>query len=327
MRTPTRPAIHRSSALVRSLVALSFGLSGCATLGGTSHGEPLVPNRCETRTGPFVIYTNTPIATDSPAVRCLGALERDIARNLGIRAPEAEGAAVEIYILRDRETFAHFLRFYYPELPPRRAFFLAQADRSVVYAFNKERLEEDLRHEATHALLHAALGELPLWLDEGLAEYLETPETRLGFNAEHVDRLPVDLKGGWKPDLERLETLNTVREMSPRDYREAWAWVHFLLNGPQPAKAALLAYLADLRAFPEAMPLSARLAKIEHEPSAKMLEHFDRVRAQPSPPTGPLKPDSMVLFQNSNIDPAPRPMARKGFFSRFFSFFGAEEDK
>ncbi len=324
MDIPKRPVLHRSSALVRSLVLLFLGLSGCATLGGASHGEPLVPNRYETRTGPFVIYTNSPIATDSPAVRCLGALERDVVRNLGIRAPEGT-AAVEIYILRDRETFAHFLRFYYPELPPRRAFFLAQANLSVVYAFNNERLEEDLRHEATHALLHAAVGDLPLWLDEGLAEYLETPDTRLGFNVEHVSRLPDDLKGGWKPDLERLETLNTVREMSPRDYREAWAWVHFLLNGPPPAKAALLSYLADLRTSSKAIPLSARLANIEREPAAKMLAHFDRVRAQPSTPTTPAKPDSTVLFQNSNIDPTPRPAARKSFFSKFFSFFGAGE--
>ena len=58
----------------------------------------------------------------------------------------------------------------------RRAFFLAQGSRQVVYTYFNPQLEVDLRHEATHALLHLAIAELPLWLDEGLAEYFEVPE-------------------------------------------------------------------------------------------------------------------------------------------------------
>ena len=73
-----------------------------------------------------------------------------------------------------------------------------------------DRLEEDLRHEATHALLHVAVGDLPLWLDEGLAEYFEvhrrpsrpaTPSTSPGC--------PRTSATGWTPDLARLETLET----------------------------------------------------------------------------------------------------------------------
>ena len=33
----------------------------------------------------------------------------------------------------------------------------------------------DLHHEGTHALLHASLARVPLWLDEGLAKYFEVP--------------------------------------------------------------------------------------------------------------------------------------------------------
>ena len=323
------PKRRLSPTLCRVLVLLSMGFcGGCATLGGKSPGESLVPNRCETRTGPFAVYTNTSLAVDSQAVRCLGALERDVAQNLGIRSPES-APPVEIYILRDRETFAHFLRFYYPELPPRRAFFLAQGDKSVVYAFFNERLEEDLRHEATHALLHAAVGELPLWLDEGLAEYLETPHDRLGHNAEHVAKLPADIKDGWKPDLPRLESLKTVREMTPLDYREAWAWVHYLLNGNPSGKAELLAFLGELRATPEAAPLSARLAKVDKDAASNVLAHFEQVRTSPATITRPnaaARSDATILLQNSGLDPAPTssplPSTRKGFFGRMFSIFG-----
>ena len=40
--------------------------------------------------------------------------------------PRLDAEPVEIYVLDDRNAFAHFLKFYYPELPPRRAFFLAR---------------------------------------------------------------------------------------------------------------------------------------------------------------------------------------------------------
>ena len=48
--------------------------------------------------------------------------------------------------------------------------------RAAVYAYRHPELPIDLRHECTHALLHANLPMVPLWLDEGLAEYFEMPE-------------------------------------------------------------------------------------------------------------------------------------------------------
>ena len=35
--------------------------------------------------------------------------------------------------------------------------------------------------------------------------------------------------------------------MTPRDYRESWAWVHYLLQRPGEGRAALLAYLGEAR--------------------------------------------------------------------------------
>src|SRR5205823_10579811 len=90
----------------------ALGFLGCATLGGDP-GQPLVPSRYETRTGPFAVYTNAPITPDAPAVRSLQSLEHDLAANLGLRAAP-EGTPVEVYVLKDREAFTHFLTFYYP---------------------------------------------------------------------------------------------------------------------------------------------------------------------------------------------------------------------
>ena len=147
-----------------------------------THGQPLVPTRHQVRTGPFILFSNFPMNDDPPAVRCLQALERDLKQHLDFR-PRADDDPVEIYVLDDRNSFIHFLKFYYPELPPRRAFFLAQGSQRVVYTYASPRLEEDLRHEATHALLRGSFGDLPLWLDEGLAEYFETDLTQPGRRA------------------------------------------------------------------------------------------------------------------------------------------------
>jgi hypothetical protein len=314
----TRPALTRS----RSTWILPAALMcvGCAAFGLGEREPPLVPTRFETRTGPYTVFSNLPIPTDAPAIRSLQTLEADIEANLGIRVRTDE-APVEVYILNDRESFNHFLRYYYPELPSRRAFFLAEGTRRIVYTYFNERLVEDLRHEATHALLNVAIGDLPLWLDEGLAEYFEGSSGGQGRNPEHLARLPGDLAAGWGPDLTRLESLKSVRQMSPRDYRESWAWVHYLLNGSNAGKTALLAYLADLRASPGIAPLSERLKADDLGAKSRLLTHIDRVRATPLPvaSAAPSSTDSLVRFQDPAVDPAhsasaPSGPSRKSFF-------------
>lgn len=288
--------------------------AGCATVG--EQGQALIPTRYQTRTGPFIVFSNTALGADAPSLRSLHSLETDMESALGLRVV-SEQPAVEVYILNDRESFAHFLRFYYPELPNRRAFFLAQGSRRVVYTFQGERLEEDLRHEATHALLHVAIGDLPLWLDEGLAEYFEGPENRGGLNAEHMGRLPQDVALGWKPDLAKLESLTNVREMTTRDYRESWAWVHFLLNSTPTNKALLLATLADLRTAPtKAVPLSKRLLSDNEGANTLLLTHVEKVRTQPIAAAPPAQVTTVRLQDTQD------PASKRGFFGRLRGLFG-----
>ena len=269
---------------------------GCATLG--DRGESLVPTRYQVRTGPFLVYSSNPIPADSPAIRCLHSLETDLGNRLNYHARSDE-EPVEIYVLNDRNAYTHFLKFYYPELPPRRAFFLAQGDRRVVYTYLSDRLEEDLRHEATHALVHGCYGDLPLWLDEGLAEFFETRTDTLDIQDEHMARLPDDLKKGWTPDLPRLESLSDIHEMTPRDYRESWAWVHLMLGDNPQTKSLLLDYLNGGRKGFRTKALSQMLAA--HGTTAKTLvAHLEGVQAQTlARKPDPISHDNLVRFQGS----------------------------
>ncbi len=298
-------------------VALLFTLSGCATMGPRG-GKPLVPTAFQVRTGPYIICTNDRLDADAPVVRQLRSLESQIRETLGLVVDPGDHP-VEIYILDDRKAFEHFLTFYYPDLPHRRAFFLANGNQRVVYTFFGDRLEEDLRHEATHALLHVAIGDVPLWLDEGLAEYFESPADLKGLNPEHINRLPGDLASGWTPDLARLESLKGVRQMTPRDYRESWAWVHYLLNEGKAQREATLAYLDDLRASPDARPISARL---EGPAAGPMIAHLGRIRENPVA-LGDAKKDPTVRLQSGQPDPpVPVPPKRRGLFGRVRDLFG-----
>lgn len=301
------------------LIALA---SGCSTLG--DRGKTLVPTGFQARTGPYLISSNRKIEPDAPVVRQLRSVESEIQETLGLKV-EVGDNPVEVYILDDRQAFAHFLQFYYPDIPPRRAFFLAGGEKRQIYTYFGDRLEEDLRHESTHALLHVAVGDIPLWLDEGLAEYFEGPADRGGVNAEHLVRLPADLQGGWTPDLARLESLRSVRQLSPRDYRESWAWVHYLLNDTRAHKAALLGYLADLRASPAAPPISQRL---EGPTAGPLVAHIGRIPERPIA-SAPAK-DPTVRLQSAGAEPGltmpsnpASPARKRGFLARVLGIFGS----
>jgi hypothetical protein len=102
---------------------------------------------------------------------------------------------------------------------------------------------------------------VPIWLDEGLAEYFEVSGPQPGgINREYATKLSKLLAQGWQPDLKRLERLGDDAQMRRADYQESWAWVHFMLHGSPEAKHVLLSYLKDLRTIPDPKPISRRLA-------------------------------------------------------------------
>lgn len=307
-RRPGRPA-------AAMILLLLLGWAGCSAL---DKGRTLVPSQHHVRTGPFIVYSNAPMPEDPPAVRYLEALERDVARELGLR-PAAEEEPVEIYILDNRQDFDHFLKFYYPELPTRRAFFLAKGTQRTVYTYISPRLDEDLRHEATHALLRGAFGDLPLWLDEGLAEYFENDLAQPEAIRTRLEAIAADLHGHWRPNLERLESMTDIGQMTQRDYREAWAWVHLMLHGPEPGKAALMAYLTRADRSEPAPRLRPRLAEARLDED-RLVQYLNGLQPGAVATAAP-RETRAVRFQDQPIEPA-RPAHLRGLLRRLGSWLG-----
>jgi len=108
-------------------------------------------------------------------------------------------------------------------------------------------------HEYTHALLHLNFPPLPLWLDEGLAEFygntiIGDKDIQLG----KVDQSHLYLLQQTK--LIPVETLLQVDHSSPYYneknrasifYAESWALVHYLMLDPDARKQELLKHFLD----------------------------------------------------------------------------------
>jgi hypothetical protein len=221
---------------------------------------------------PFVVRADYQIANPQQLLGELRQLEHDLHRMLAI-GPSAE--SVELYLFRDHASYQQYMSRRYPGVPARRALYVKGSGPGMVYAYDSRDLAVDLRHETTHALLHASLRAVPLWLDEGLAEYFEVPaEMRLKGNPHLRD---FQTPGHLPPvvRLTTLENLDDLSQMGREEYRSAWAWVHFCLHGPLEARQELHAYLADVKTGRNAAPLSQRLERRLPGVERRLAAHLD----------------------------------------------------
>ncbi len=196
------------------------------------------------------------------------------ARNRMIRQLQTEGEAIrtrlalprslnpiEVHLFDSEQAYREFMQLEFPMFPERRALFVKQGDDLLVYAFWGKRIGEDLRHEITHGYLHALIPDMPLWLDEGLAEFFELGVERQGLHKGHLLQLAKSYREGtWRPDLQRLESLRDAAAMTQLDYAESWLWVHFLLESTPDNRALLQRQLAQLRAGIRVAPISQALS-------------------------------------------------------------------
>jgi hypothetical protein len=274
-------------------LALCIGLAaalaaGCETIRNGPPAAPAHGERAQVAAAPkkpggihpplrvsrFVFYADVPLEPNDAVFKELEELPDQLQREL--RLP-AGNTLIQVYLFDDQDKYEAFMRDRFPWLPVRRAYFIADqkrpgsADDLSVYTWLGPHLRTDLRHELTHALLHSVLKGVPLWLDEGLAGFFEQPPAHNGVNPEHLDALR---KGPFQPDLARLEKIGQVRQMEKPEYRESWAWVHFLLRGDPRAKAALLDYVQLLRDDPAPGPLLPRLREAVPDPVAALAEHL-----------------------------------------------------
>ena len=224
------------------IAVLLLTLSGCFS---ARNQTAALPSKYAIESGDLIIRSDLKIKSNDPLLEELRNIRRELVSTLELPAPNRP---VVIHLFSDEERYSEYMKSRHPNLPARRAFFIGSPTELGVYAHWSPNVGEDLRHEYTHGVLHASLKSVPLWLDEGLAEYYETQTDMPGrLHREHTQRLAIALSNGWRPDLARLEKLDEVSQMGRADYQESWAWIHYLLHDAPDGRELLVEYCQQLR--------------------------------------------------------------------------------
>ena len=215
-----------------------------------------MPDREQVTAGQLVIHADFPVAHQHRLIRELESLRVDVSQTLGLPISDEP---VHLYLFENPTRYDEFVAKRFPGFPVRRAFFVETDTSLSVFAAWQDRVAEDLRHETTHGYVHAVVPAVPLWLDEGIAEYFELPRSEAGVHKAHAAHLAGRLiEGTWQPDMQKLEAIASAMELSQDHYAEAWCWVHWLLATPE-RRALLQDYLADVRRDATTAPLSVRM--------------------------------------------------------------------
>lgn len=250
--------------------------SGCATLGNRRLTLPADHSLVRQQ---LVVHSDFPLPAHHRLLEELVARRDDIVEKLGLPLSDEP---IHVYLFENADQFGAFMRMHHPAFPLRRAFFLETDTRLQVYAHWGDRVAEDLRHEVTHGYLHSVVPSLPLWLDEGLAEYFEVPRGHHGLNRSQWENLQMRIEEGrWRPDLPRLESLSPSDDMSRDDYAESWAWVHFFLESPLAPTELIRGFLRDVRLRGSAEPLSVRVGRVLPHPERLLVAHIQGLTAAP----------------------------------------------
>ena len=226
----------------------------------------------ERNVGPFLCHADFSLDSQKDLLAEIEGLQRDIATILGTDAPREN---IHLFLFEKPGTYETYMKRYFPRVPARRALYIKGRGPGMVFAHQGTDFEIDVRHESTHALLHASFETVPLWLDEGIAEYFEVPQKKRASQNPHLATIRALLRqGSASPRLEALEEIHELKDMGRDEYRDAWAWVHFMIHGPREAHAELISYLEDCQSGGETEKLSARLRRRVPDLERRMAEHF-----------------------------------------------------
>ncbi|TWT48799.1 hypothetical protein [Botrimarina hoheduenensis] len=267
-------ATERSAAMIARRRFL--WLAGAA-LAGSTHGVAQAAASAAVRAGAEGLFRVEAAKVPPEELRRvfakanLGELQQELLRVLNVPPP---GAPIRLVIGADATAHRKTVSQLRVATPYRRALYVRDRGQAVVLSYLHDELALDLRHEGTHALLHADQPALPLWLDEGIASYFQEPAPLRPAGGIHHDPLLRDLRGGRMTTLAELEQRSGLSDLTARDYRFAWAWTHYLLHGPHAATRTLWCRLEAGRRRQAIEPLALTLPREIPQPEAALRRHF-----------------------------------------------------
>ena len=279
------PSCHFGVALRRSsrrrwlvggcrLFGSLMGLSVARTSAATSWPH-------EVQWGRFRFYGDRPLGEAKQWAEHLEELAGRMERDLELVGTEEP---IAVMVLANQQILDRYLERYFPDVGGRRSIFLRHQDRSQVFVCRHPGLVEDLRHEVCHALLQLALPKLPVWIDEGIAEYYEVPSSSSALHPVHGSRITWLVRLGHAPSLKAMERDSFDPGSSSGSYGDAWGWIHFLMTHSEASRRVLVDHLAAMHAGNDRMTLHQRLEQSLGNPRLEFLRHYQTVVANERAP-------------------------------------------
>ena len=195
--------------------------------------------------GVVVVQANFPLTEIVSILDEIHMLQNDLTRYIGVPAATEK---IELCLFNDEKSYKAFLKEYFSKAPDDRRALYIKLDKNpgTLLVQKTKDFEVDLRHEMTHAIVHASIPQIPIWLDEGLAKYFEVPPQDRANNHPYMANVRFNSKLGNIPSLDRLAKLKTIDDMGVKEYRDSWAWTHFLIHRSPETHRLLAGYLQML---------------------------------------------------------------------------------
>lgn len=269
--------VNRQSLIKYAIGALAilWGLMEALSIAGAQQVAGSWPH--ETMVDIFKLHSDFKLNDRERLETILGGLRSDISEAL--RLPHKQ-SMIHIVLFSNAKEYSRYMQHYFPSIVQRRAIYLQDRGPGMLFTFWHDDIDADLRHEAVHAVLNQSGVQLPLWLDEGLAEYFEIPKDHRFRDNLYTMDVARRAKQGLVPPLMQLEKLTNMAEFSDSNYRDSWAWIHFLLHRREETHQLLVDYLnRHLRFTPQPL-LSRQLAEIVADPTSEFQQHFLEISKQ-----------------------------------------------
>ncbi len=264
--------------LTKMVISLAIALMSISVAGGQTVSDYVPKQPVAWNQQPFRFITDRPLERSVEVRNELMKLIYRLENEFGL---PRNRKTIYIHLFRDQENYQKAILQAIPRLKrrdiKRAGLFLQREGVPYIFVFwrSHDQLLTSLRHEMVHAIINSSVGEIPIWLDEGLAMYYQNGR-RDGWEQRLADILSKKVDEGWYPNLTRLEKMHSMSQMNLTDYAEAWSWVHLLMTDVPKGQAIIAGFLADRRrdVYPLA-PMSQRLIQQVRSPHSHWYSHFN----------------------------------------------------
>jgi len=249
----------------------------------------------------YRIHTTLSRSETQPFGRHMDAVYEQYAlRFRALGAPPVD--PMPLYLFRTQEQYNRFLQEHDIDATHSGGMFFVthklQGLATWAESSNRRTTYEVLQHEGFHQFAWHTVGpRLPVWLNEGLAQYFESAVIRddqlsLGITcSSRIDGMKDLLHAGKAMSLEELskitstqwsKTLNQDSDRAAALYTQAWSVTYFLIHGDDGAhQASLLEYLKSLSKGDK--PESAQLMAFGSEGLASLEDSWKEFAATQRP--------------------------------------------